>query len=61
MSYRRHRLVRGRVDRKNILQQVARELDQQAESQKKQKETRKEPMFNSVREAFASRRKLWNK
>ena len=58
MSHRRHQLVRGRPDRKNILQQVAREQDQEREESLKIQKAHQEPKFSSVKEAFdASRRK----
>ena len=57
MSHRRHRLLRGRVDRKDILQQVAREIDREHKKQRTIREAHKEPMFNSVREVFDTAKK----
>jgi len=57
MSHRRHRLVRGMPDRKKILQGLVREKNHQIAEQERLKSARKEPVFDSVREAFAASRK----
>ncbi len=57
MSHRRHRLVRGRPDRKGILQQLARDQDKDRDKTRQLKEAQKEPMFDTVEEAFAASRR----
>lgn len=56
MSHRRHRLVRGRPSRVKGLIDTARILNKEHQDSIVQAERRKEPMFDSVKEAFEKSR-----